>query len=430
MRAPKIPKRPENPGPDQGELLRFDVVPDGNTEPSQAGSIRVENIEVVPEGVFPDVQPEVSEGAVAANAISAEVTAQAEATAKRSSAQRGKHTPARHGDGSVRLGDVFYHNGKRVTVTERNYDETSVLYQRVWDAKQKVKPALGSEAIQGVVESVAASLSMDNAISTTEPEPEPKPTERELTVLPSRERMMALREDEIAGILPATHEEKNFAIYMVDALRKPGEVQNYFMLIHARTKQNYINAFGHFHGSHEAGDGAVISKLYEIGDYLSQSREEGEALIDLLAKLQDTPNWRLSLADDEFDGHKTALITLVRNLDLEQYRDYDQTPPFTLMTTREDRTSEQKFADKHKEVMDPYFAAYENGGDEEIKAYIEQRIANLRAMDVVKVLPRYIDAERKRYTFWENVLRGVRTPKFVATANAILEDLGRKPIGR
>ena len=60
MRQPRIPKRPENPGPDQGELVRFDIVPDGNTEPSQAGRARVENIEFVQDGLLPPADPEIS----------------------------------------------------------------------------------------------------------------------------------------------------------------------------------------------------------------------------------------------------------------------------------------------------------------------------------------------------------------------------------
>lgn len=450
MRAPKIPKRPENPGPDQGELVRFDVVPDGNTEPSQAGHVRVENIEVAPEGVFPDVQPEVSEGAVAANAISAEVAAKAETTAKRSSAQRGKHSPERHGDGSVRLGDVFYHNKKRIIVTERNYDEASVLYRRRWEARQKAQPALGSGALHGVIKEIADKLDMDTAIAAPdakdvveplaqpEPEvelvtnPEPKP---EPPPFGSVERILALRDANWAGFLPTTNTEKNDAFKLLQALETDRGVYDFLMSIYyhtrrfeaQRTDPETGELVWNYYEAKQLARQAVVSVIHEMGDKLLGSMAEYDELETLgaIVKETDNPNVTLSeLIKDEKTDLRRASAGVVRYIDTNQVYNHELDLPFTPFTDREQRPSARPLSGKNKTVMDPFTAALLLNDDkmEMVRGYVLGRLDEITVKDLRSVIPTLMNEDKVRANYWLLVLSKVKG-QYKKFADSIFDEL-------
>lgn len=442
MRQPQIPKRPEKPGPDQGELVRFDIVPDGNTEPSQAGRARVENIEVVPEGVFPDAQPDVSEGAVAANAITAEVTAKAQDTAKRSTAQRGKHTPARHGDGSVQLGDVFYHNKKRIIVTERNYDETSVLYRRLWESRQKAQPALGSGALEGVIQETAEKLSMDAALeaSDTKAEPEqilePTPVPESRPDLPpfgSVERILALRDAKWAGFLPTTNTEKNDGFKLLQELETDLGVHNFLMSIYYHTvdvenkridEETGRKAWTYYEVKALAHQ-AVISVIHEMGDKLLGSMAEYDELEKLKTIIDETDNPNLTLEQvREESGLKPnrADAAVVRYIDTNQVYNHELDLPITPFTDREERPSSRPLPGKNKTVMDPYTAAVLLGHDEMARGYVLGRMTEITVKDMRTVIPTIMNEDMIRGNYWLQVLSRIKG-EYKRFANSIFDEL-------
>jgi len=444
MRQPKIPMRPEKPGPDQGELVRFDIVPDGNTEPSQAGHVRVENIEVVAEGVFPDVQPEVSEGAVAANAISAEVAAQTEATAKRSSAQHGKHSPARHGDGSVRLGDVFYHNKKRIIVTERNYDEVSVLYRRRWEARQKAQPTLGSGALHGVIKEVADKLSMDAALAApdTKAEPERAPeleiqpeseTKPELPPFGSVERILALRDANWAGFLPTTNTEKNDAFKLLQALETDKGVHDFLMSIYYHTLDVELKRVDeetgektrNYYEAKQLSHQAVVSVIHEMGDKLLGSMAEYDDLEALKAIVDDTDNPDLTMEElQQEHGRKAnrADAAVVRYIDTQPIYDHELDLPITPFTDREQRPSARPLPGKNKTVMDPYTAAVLLGHDEVARGYVLGRMTEIKVKDMRDVIPEVMNEDMIRGNYWTQVLLRVKG-EYKKFADSIFDEL-------
>lgn len=448
MRQPRIPKRPpENPGPDQGELVRFDIVPDGNTEPSQAGPARATNIEVVPEGVFPDVQPEVSEGAVAANAISAEVSAKAEDTAKRSRAQHGLHSPERHGDGSVRLGDVFYHNKKRIIVTERNYDEASVLYRRRWEARQKAQPSLGSGALEGVIKKTAEKLSMDAALARPEvksgsehvAEPEmPSETKPEPLPFGSVERILALRDAEWAGFLPTTNTEKNDGFKLLQALETDKGVYDFLMSIYYHTRkfesQRADPKTGElvwtYYEAKQLARQAVISVIHEMGDKLLGSIAEYDDLEALKATVDETDNPSLTMEELQKEhGRKPnrADAAIVRYIDTQSIYDHELDLPITPFTDREERPSSRPLPGKNKTVMDPYTAAVLLGHDEMARGYVLGRMTEIKVRDMRGVIPEIMNEDMVRANYWLQVLSRVKG-QYKKFADSIFDELDNQAV--
>ncbi len=429
MRPPKIPtSSPEHPGPDQGELVTFDLVLDGNTDPAQAGPPRVENITVVPEGIFPTDQPTKSEGAIAANAIAAEVGAKAEDTAKRSRAQRGIHSPERHGDGSVRLGDVFYHEGKRVIVTERNYDEASVLYRRRWEARQKAQPTLGSNAIQGVVQDIANRLSMDAAIAVPDAKPAPKPvlqpeSQRETKLEPppfgSVERILALRDANWAGFLPTTNTEKNDAFKLLQALETERGVYDFLMSIYYHTKDVELKRANPetgelvrtFYEAKQLARQAVISVIHEMGDKLLGSMAEYDDLEALKAIIDETDNPDLTMEEvrKEHDlKPNRADAAVVRYVDTQPIYEHEIDLPITPFTDREERPSSRPLPGKNKTVMDPYTAAVLLGRDEMARGYVLGRMTEIKVKDMRGVIPVIMNEDMVRANYWLQVLSRVK----------------------
>lgn len=456
MRTPKIPKRPENPGPDQGELVRFDIVPDGNTEPSQAGHVRVENIEVVPEGVFPDVQPEMSEGAVAANAIAAEVSAKAQDTTKRSKAQQGRHSPARHGDGSVWLGDVFYHNKKRIIVTERNYDEASVLYRRRWEARQKAQPTLGSGALHGVIKEIADKLDMDTAIAApdakdvVEPQARPEP-EAELVANPetkpepppfgSVERILALRDANWAGFLPTTNTEKNNGFKLLERLETPHGVQSFLMEIydhtiyverHRENPKTGEKIFVPMNIARERAQQAMISVIHEMGDKLLGSMAEYDELEALGKIVDNTDNPNLTLEEvlkESGLSLNRAAAGIVRFGDTNPIRNHELDLPITPFTDREERPSKRPLPGKNKTIMDPYTAALLIGTDEMARGYVLGRMTEITVKDMRNMIPTIMNEDMVRANYWSQVLARVKGIKYAKIVDSILDELDNQAAG-
>ena len=420
------------PPPEQGEFFPITVHPNGLTDQQQHQPVYKIG-EVVPDGFFAADPTQTAAGNIALQTLVEDVSHAAEVSRHRRAGQLGKHSPLRHTGSYLdyRIGDVLSDGRRRLIVTERNYDTVARDFARQLENRRleqlACSPRLGEERRPDtVIKGLIAAFDIDRVLFDGKPA-DKVPED----VMSSRERMMAARDATVAGFLPKTNGEKNLAHYLADKVEIRGGVHTYLMLIHAKATSNYRKNHGHKNAEASGGDVAYISVLHEMGDYFAQSIEEGKAYVALGEKIDEAITPHLVIGDEEFKQHRYALIALIRDYDLENYRDYAQTTPFTLMTDREDRRPHDDFPEKRKTVLDPYMASQVDVGDSmTVRAYIQKRLGEINVADLRKSKDKLIADQRNRARFWERAIRGVETSKYQVVANRILENQGRRPISR
>lgn len=217
-----------------------------------------------------------------------------------------------------------------------------------------------------------------------------------LDVLDTVEKLRVLRTDGRAGFLPSTHREKNQAVAALDYIDNPGHrggVHDYLAEIYAHNKKIKRTAM--------AGSLAVRSVLYEFSDYAVSARHDAKELFKIKACIDDTPNPHLSLQDvvDEHDAAQLLPPILIRHMDISDVARGKFMGLHDPLLTQEYRR--QLGAGKNKIVVDAYTAEEQS---EYMGRYLRDRLQEVTVGSIRPMLTESMDVQRRRFTFWSNIL--------------------------
>lgn len=221
--------------------------------------------------------------------------------------------------------------------------------------------------------------------------------------LDTQEKLIALRDDPLAGFLPFSHQEKSQATEMLDYLGNP---KVYPAGLGHRLQEIFMR------NRRDIGDAqarrAMFSLAYEYGDYAFNAQRQYALLGQLQAELEeDHFNPHVTIAEDFPDGH-AALPAVIRFVDIRAVRESNRMlTPYDPLKVDKDRTIQANSEDdkKHKTVGDRYTAERVAGEvAQRMDAFAEQTtVAELRVL-----LPDVLTNEAVRFEFWSARLRDTR----------------------
>lgn len=437
--------KPIQPGPDQGAFFGVESTANGATDPSDFAMTA--EVVVPPDGevYYPPTAstvPGVDKGdAVSIEAVQAGLDKKANVTRNRRLGNKGLHgaqhpETGNYADG-LWVGSVLpplRSGGKRMIVTASNWpaamDHAKAL-DRQRAAQERANPTFDSDIheVKPVVDALAEALDLDRAISSSD-EPEETTTERVPAQITSEEKLAIIREK--AGFTPATHDEKNTAIGLIFSATENGPhwTHSYLMETYDHLVKLYANTEGRvLNEAKKMASEGVVSRINEMGDYLQQSRDDGEALLWLQQKLDATTNPSLTLEEvvtDTFDPIEPgedlrtkdgqlvlwAMAAIVRYIDAETHQELNFLP----MTEREDRSIDSAQEGKNKQLYNPYVAAFmltdERPGImekyEAIRTHVMDQVRAITAAELRTLVPRALNDQRRRYGFWKQALLDVK----------------------
>lgn len=237
-------------------------------------------------------------------------------------------------------------------------------------------------------------------------------------------RLTALRDDNRAGFLPATNNEKNYTLAFLDYLDNPDYplgINNQMMEIF-----NHQTRLGR-PDRYEVARQAMASVPYELGDALENSLMSLDALRKLEAEVADCDNPNVPLLEIS-EGLEAAYGPLLRYRDLAALRAKCATkaPVKDILRTRFNRGIPQQLPMKNKTVEDLYTAAVRS---ETMDDYIAREISAYTVGGARKLVSAAIADQELREDFLERRVRelaaGTDSRYLVAsrTAQVILSHL-------
>jgi len=248
--------------------------------------------------------------------------------------------------------------------------------------------------------------------------------------LTTRQKLEALRDDPRAGFLPASHNEKNKALELLDYLdnyQYPAGASQRLQEVFNRQKKDdkRMGRQGTF-----TAERSVTSLVYEWGDYFTQASNQAIDLLELNMQLHDVTDGGLKLVDAIGDEH-VAYPALVRFMDNLRLREIGQTAAdFDSLTTGYNREIAQGYNNKNKTVEDPYTAKRPKP---EVVDWIKAEIANLTVADVRDVVQAAMHNEIKRAEFWKQRLIDIYPigmPEAWDASRKVLHDNGVRTAAR
>jgi hypothetical protein len=290
----------------------------------------------------------------------------------------------------------------------KNYDRFTMKFagRHRFDARQKAGKAWKNL------------LSQHLHIQDETAEPETTSGNQEAIVehegLSTREKLLILAEADNAGFLPTTNEEKNMAATYLDYIRNEDyELGSQSQLVEVAT----------FHGKHHSFSTAKkyameasASIAHEFGDWFIQSSQQLADLKEVNELLTETVNPDLSLAV-ALNVDMLKAIPLIRFMDLVELRSEGRVeyqteygvikPPFSLLRTRSNRSSEDLQPGKNKAVEDPYTGERTKA----VTDWLKTRMAQIKVRDVRQLIIEAIEDQEKRVGFHRLVLEDLATEK-------------------
>jgi hypothetical protein len=232
-------------------------------------------------------------------------------------------------------------------------------------------------------------------------------TEDRPAFMPSvQDRLRALHEDERAGFLPSTHQEKNVVLSWLDYLDNPkyplGVITQLGGVMGSQRKlREHNKSINQMRG--------ILSIVYEVGDYYSNAVHSLEVLRGLEGKIRACPNPAVTLREEIGEAHP-GYAPLIRFLDLAQLRETGnvgglQRDP---LRTREDRWADGG-SGKHKDVEDQYTAKILKPA---FSKRIAKRIDTLTVGELRMSISEAIGDQEKRRAFHEQRLIEIASPQF------------------
>lgn len=408
---------PQNdPSPEQGtqgELFGVVLEPSGLPEPGEQ-NLTARVTEVYPEGHFPE--PEEAEGVITPESHAAEVAHAAEVTRNRREGNRGKHSPLER-DGSwlqIRPGDFLPDFGP---VKDRNWENAKAFAARLEKKRLEAlaaQPDLLSPRREEVAEAVGSLVGVMAARD------EAAFAEPERTVAGTKTKLEALRDDERAGFLPKTNNEKNQAFELLDYMnldQYPGGVSTRLREIADHTKSELRKQGVPMGQWTDAVRAATRSVLNEWGDYMDNASVQHQQLQMLQAALSQDVNPRLTVATVIEDLAEAApdYNGLVRYVDVYEKR-HVGSDDVSGMTTRQNRTTTH--LGKNKVIEDDYTGQEVSAA---MQDHINEAIENMTVREAKIWLKGAIADEARRRDFWHGALQSVRG-EFRSAAEQVLEN--------
>ncbi len=361
--------RQQEESSEQGELLHVAI---SRTAPAEI-------IGVYPEGSFAEVtvQPE----ALTLEGTTQAVAAERLKTQHRREGQAGKHSPLSRGESyleGLRPGDFLPDFGP---VKDSNWEAAKLRAAQLDSARR-------------INERTNPPIFPRELVAEVEPIRDPS------------DKLIILRDDERAGFLPTTNQEKNQAVKLLEFVhnpRYPEGINEYLNMIFMRQQKIAQNNGLKGEEIKTSGMNAVMSVVNEWADYLQNARHS-QMELRKLQFMARTANQSSSLraATKPRDGQTYDIAALVRYVDLIDFREHPAHFSSDPLRTKTDRQTDDMA--KHKTVGDKYTLL---APDEETAAHI---LAVSMQTTVHKARPIIIDAikdQALRELFWQKVFQSV-----------------------
>jgi hypothetical protein len=220
-------------------------------------------------------------------------------------------------------------------------------------------------------------------------------------------RLRAIKEDSRAGFMPTTNREKDQVIAFLDYLDNPDYpygVNNQFLEVftHAQ-KLRRTNAT-------IDSERGPVSIVYEFGDYLVNATKERKALEDLELLLNDMPNLRVTLHEEQdwISLDHPGLAALLRYRDLDEVLRMGGTNAVkSPLLTKEYRWTREG-PGKHKIIEDRYTAVHNIAAP--FKKYVEESISSMTVGEARRLIGPAVADQVMREAFMTERLEEISTP--------------------
>lgn len=265
-------------------------------------------------------------------------------------------------------------------------------------------------------------------------EPQPKTPNKQASNdngLPTREKLIAISEDQRAGFITPTNLEKNLVMAYLDYFDNPefelGPQNQLIEVVNFQLKHH-----GPVQGK-EYGHQAGRSIAYVFADFYEQATRQLADLEYVRERLQETDNPNLSLAV-ALNADMLKAIPLIRYMDLAEYRAtgevaYQQKdkvirPGFSILRSR--RNEDAASGDKNKIIEDPYTA---RNRSKAATKWLKTRLEQIKVGDVRGVIGYAILDQQKREIFHEVVLKDFAEEKTRMPQLAEARKVARRVLG-
>jgi hypothetical protein len=241
-------------------------------------------------------------------------------------------------------------------------------------------------------------------------------------LLDSRQRMVAIRDDERAGFLPANHKQKTMAFDMLtflDPTMHRGGVYERLRMIADHQIKVYRNKGASMGEAKMEGRRAVTSIMHEMADHITDAQHAIANLEQAKRILDETPNQRLTLAEALADHPDitAGFNEFIRFIDIKRLRDEGITSmPFDPLGPKRNETHDTVREGQNKRLDDPYTGEVRPESAEE---YVEEQLNTVTIFEARKQWPAVLDNEYKKLAFFTYVMRDIRAP-YRAEAQEIL----------
>lgn len=255
-----------------------------------------------------------------------------------------------------------------------------------------------------------------------------------------RERLIMLESDPAAGFLPTTNREEKQARLLLDYRTSSTGIIRSNKALNEIFRHQEIDAVQKLEDSYreqgldpdnskeeiisagkEAGQKALVSVVFEWGDYLAQSSRQSDALNDLRKKVIGI-NPNISLTEELGVTHE-GITPLIRFIELSAVRDgsLSTEPKLDRLRTVEIRHIDDSSKQKHKVVTDIYSGVKTKEFDESII----EKARSYKIGELQSIIKEAVLDQEKRRDFWKS--RVIEARQHLACkpiAELVLAELG------